>query len=824
MHGSAITPSPIHSRRVARGADPGIGAVEGRAVVSMGWACAARAVQRGREKYASRRYHAGVRSLIIFALTCGVCTDVVAQAATGTITGRVSLARDSLGGMGGAAVAATVAIMGGTSAARTDADGRFALERVPAGTARVRVRLLGFRVLERDVVVPAGDTAHLDLVLLPEPRVLDPVRADARSPDAVQFETRPSVATVAITARAMAGIPKVGEPDVVRVVQLLPGVVSRNDFNTGLNVRGGEADQNLILLDGFPIYNPFHLGGLFSTFMDATVGGIQLMTGAYPARHGGRLSSVLDVRSADETSSGVNATIDVSAIGASAKLGGAVRNGRGMWSIAGRRTYADAATAAFTQNVFPYHFRDLHARAAYAFSSSLRIGMTAYAGADALDLDLAQFENDTLSPQARDGAWAFDWGNEVIGVSLAKELGSGATFEQRVSSSGFSTLLDVGDGSHQQRSAIRELRFAGSLTTRRARHDPSIGYELATYRTRYSSGAAQTGVSDFELRQQPTAAALWIEDLWRVGSRWLVEGGVRGELLSGGEWGALSPRVSVKFFAAPDLALTAAVGRMTQWTHSLAGDGPLRYFDLWIASDSFVPVTTAWHYVAGAERRMGDAGSVKVEGYAKRYDRVLEVNASDDPRRRGDEFLIGNGLSYGVDLLARLNPADRGLSGWIAYSYGLSWRSRNGQRWAPGHDRRHDLDVVAIWQGARYRFGARLGYATGTPYTPIIGQIARRVYDPSLDRWGTGEPRIWIESLGGTRNSARFPVTHRIDLDASREFHLRGAAVSPYVSVVNAYNAKNVFVYLYNYSTDTPTRRAISQFPILPSVGVRVVF
>jgi hypothetical protein len=117
-----------------------------------------------------------------------------------------------------------------------------------------------------------------------------------------------------------------------------------------------------------------------------------------------------------------------------------------------------------------------------------------------------------------------------------------------------------------------------------------------------------------------------------------------------------------------------------------------------------------------------------------------------------------------------------------------------------------------------------VGYATGTPYTAIVGEIARRVYDPSRDTWGTGDPRIYIESLGAARNGARFPATHRVDLDASREFTVRGASVAPYLSVANAYNAKNVFVYLYNYSTDQPTRRAISQFPILPSLGVRLVF
>ena len=125
---------------------------------------------------------------------------------------------------------------------------------------------------------------------------------------------------------------------------------------------------------------------------------------------------------------------------------------------------------------------------------------------------------------------------------------------------------------------------------------------------------------------------------------------------------------------------------------------------------------------------------------------------------------------------------------------------------------------------SRYRIGARFGFATGSPYTPIVGQIVRRVYDPSLDRWGTGDPALYREPIGGARNSARFPPTHRLDLDVSREVLRRGATISPYVSVANAYNAQNVFVYLYDYSSDNPTRRAISQFPILPSAGLRIAF
>jgi hypothetical protein len=707
---------------------------------------------------------------------------------------------------------------------------------VPPGPATLRARLLGYRVAERAIVVPAGDTVRLDVTLEREAQLLSPVRVDAPSADAEAFVSRPNVATVTVGAAAMEGIPGVGEPDVVRVVQLLPGVVARNDFNTGLNVRGGEADQNLILLDGHPIYNPFHVGGLFSTFMDATVGGIELITGAFPARYGGRLSSVLDVRSADDARPGVHASADLSVLGATARVSGAFGTDRGSWSVAARRTYADAFTSMFTDDILPYHFRDLHARAVYAFGSNVRLAVTAYAGKDILDANLAEFESDSAPSRASEGRWAFDWGNRVVGATISKDLsprarvpligwrlGESATLEQRVSISRFSTLLNLGDGTFTQRNEVSDIRISGSLVARSAAHDRSIGYELATHRLRYASGSSQTGASDFDLVQRPTSAAAWVNDLWRPSTRWLIEWGLRAEGLTGREWAALSPRMSVKYFVTPELALTAAAGRVTQWMHSMAGDGPLRYFEVWLASDSLTPVATAWHWVAGAERRLGDAGSVRLEGYVKRYQRVLEANWSESPQVRGDEFLVAQGRSYGADLLARWQPTAT-IAGWVSYSYGVSSRWRDGERWAPGHDRRHDVDVVATWRLNRYRFGARFGYATGTPYTPIVGEIARRAYDPSRDSWGTGNPQLWIESLGGARNSARFPATHRLDLDASREFQFRGAMVSPYVSLVNAYNAQNVFVYLYDYSTDSPTRRAISQFPVLPSVGVRVAF
>ncbi|MFL5613200.1 MAG: carboxypeptidase regulatory-like domain-containing protein [Gemmatimonadaceae bacterium] len=761
---------------------------------------------------------------------------LLAQAPSGVVMGRVRARVDS--GVSAlpassAVAGATVALIGArVSPAITDGNGGFTLGSAPAGSFTLRVRRLGYRTADRAVTVTPNDTVRVEIVLEMEAQRLGPVHADAPF-EVESFTAKPNVATIVMPARVMAGVPSVGEPDVVRVVQLLPGVSARNDFNTGLNVRGGASDQNLVLLDDIPIYNPFHLGGLFSTFMDATVGGIELMTGAFPARYDGRLSSVLDVHSAEDSRPGTHASADVSVLAATGRLAGTFADGKGTWSFAGRRTYADALASTFSKDNFPYHFLDLHGHASYTLPNDWRLAVTGYAGKDLLDLDIASAVGDSTVSRASSGTWKYDWGNRVIGATLSHDfiapaglgwlLGSRTAFEQRVSGSGFLTHLDVAEGAQTQQSHVRDLRVGGSLTAVGETHQRSLGYEVTTTNVRYASSSAQTGTTDFDIVQKPLSVAGWLQDVWHVSPSWLVEGGLRGERLTGGrDWAALSPRLAVKYFLTPSFALTAAAGRVTQTMHSLAGDGPLRFFELWLASDEYIPVETAWHYVVGAERRL-EQSSIRVEGYFKKYDQVFDPNLSEDPSTRGDEFLPATGVAYGVDLLARWQSRT-GFGGWLSYAYGLSSHERNGVRWAPGNDRRHDLNVVGTWQLARYRVGARFGFASGTPYTPITGQIVRRAYDPANDTWGTGNPPLYLEPLGGARNSARFPATHRLDVDASREMIFHGLTFAPYVSVVNAYNARNVFVYIYDYSTDRPTRRGYTQFPILPSLGVRLAF
>ncbi len=752
--------------------------------------------------------------------------------ATGTISGVVV---DSASGAPRYGVA--VALAGTTRGALTDSLGRFIIPDVPPGTYRLQTRQLSTRSIEVTVVVRAGETENLTLRVASAPVTLTAVRARARSPERERFELNPTVGSITLTPSSVTNVPSIGEPDVLRTVQLLPGVNARNDFSSGYNVRGGESDQNLILLDGYPIYNPFHLGGLFSTFLDETVGSIDLHTGGFGASYGGRLSSILDVTSSDPQRPGIHGSLAVSVISSSLSLENASTDGRSGWMLSGRRTYADKLIALLSDRTLPYHFSDGQFHGVRALNKGeLKLEVTGYSGADILNGDFLAL-SDSASTGGGGGTFDFVWGNQLIGAKLTNLWREGARLplvgaadsvsaEQRVSFTRFATGLDLAGGALSLTNSVHELRIAGSLRWNRGTRQRQLGYEASGYAIHYDVGSAASETQLYTMEQHPTATSLYYQETWKPSQRFIAEAGLRAEHLTSRKWTGVSPRLAVKYFATPDLALSAAVGRYAQWLHSLnREDIPVRIFDFWVASDEYTEVSRANHLVLGLEHWTSPVRFARVEAWMKQYDHLLEQNTADDPSVRGDEFLVGPGLSYGFDVLLRQLEVGP-FGGWLAYTYGVSSRERDGNRVWPGHDRRHNLNVVGTWKrGERTTFSARMGFASGTPFTDIVGQLVRRNYNPRTHLWnGDRSADGELEPVGGVRNGSRYPLFQRLDLSASRIMQWRGMQLTPYVSLVNAYNAKNVFLYTFNYTRNPPTREAQSQFPFLPSLGMTIAF
>jgi hypothetical protein len=603
---------------------------------------------------------------------------------------------------------------------------------------------------------------------------------------------------------------------------MMPGVNARNDFTAGLNVRGGEADQNVILIDGYPIFNPFHLGGLYGTFIDGSIDGIELRTGGFPAPYGGRLSAVLDVKSKEDTRGGFHGSSTISMLATSASMGGMVGAGKGTWMIGGRRTYADKVLKALDVESPPYFFRDGIAHATYRPFPRTTISATLYDGTDDLSADLA-----TTDDAAGGGAFSFSWGNRVAGITARQQLTDSLTLEQRASYTIFKTALNLGDSETGQSTIrlddlVREKTLGGSLELKRGPHTPSLGYALSRDDLVYSAGSETAGIEFLHEEQHPLSMSGYVNDIWKVNRKLLLEGGLRYEWLQDSRWHAVSPRLSAKYFLTSDFAVTGAVGRYSQWLHSLnREDIPVRLFDFYTSSDSTVDVARATHFVFGAERWFGSRRFARLETYVKRYGRLLDPNPFQEPEVHGDEYIPLTGRSYGADLLLR--QLERGRwSGWIAYTYTFSTRSSDTATYYPGQDRRNNVNLVASYRKSpKTVLTARLGYASGTPYTYIKGQLTQRSYNIYTGRWETEGLVSTTQVVGGPRNAMRLPPTQRLDLTLTHDLQ-KGVKFTPFLSVVNLYNAKNVFMYSFDYQSNPPSRTAYSQIPFLPSFGVTI--
>ena len=657
--------------------------------------------------------------------------------------------------------------------------------------------------------------------------VLAPVRTEAARTERRAFQDSPnSLGAVSVTGRELRATPMFIEPDVLRSVQALPGVEARSDYTAGFNVRGGEADQNLILLDGYPIYNPFHLGGLFSTFIDQAVGRVDLRPGSIPAQYGGRLSGLLDVRSADPDSAQLHGSTTISLVSSSASLGRSFGDGSGSWLVAARRTYADAVVDLFKPNAFPYHFQDAQAHVSRAFADGWRVSATVYGGAD-------------ITKNRDTNVGSGTWGNAVFGATVGRafagkpspfgiSVGDSVVVEQRASVTRFDADITIPEVIYRANNSVHDVRVGGSLTAYAARFTTSLGYELARQHLVFQSSSPLRGFGDLipfdSLRQTERSASAFGTVTYRAGTRAIISVGGRFDDVPSAEWSGVSPRVSMKLFTGSNTALSASAGSYSQWLHSLGREEePIEPLQYWVGSDGPHQVSLAREATLGAEHWVSPTRLAHVEVFFRRYHDLLVPNVRSDPTVSGDEFNAVNGGAYGVDVLLRQLEGDR-FSGWIAYEYAVNTRvGPDGVGYFPPQDRRHNLNLVGTWHTPAATFGARMNFASGYPYTPSIGAYARYRYDPSTHRWYPDAYDSGNQAIQAPFDSARLPWYSRIDVSASRVGHVRGAVVSPYIGVLNVLNAHNPAGYLFDFNGQ-PKRASFPNLPFVPTFGVTIAY
>lgn len=734
---------------------------------------------------------------------------VSAQEPAGALHGRV------ISGLGDPVGEAAVTLNELRLTALSDSFGSFRFENIRPGNWRLDVRRVGYHPATLRVLITAGETTAVTVRLVESVVELAPLESQA-DPERRRFEEDAQTSTRSLSVRDISRVPSLAESDVLRTVQLLPGVVARNDYSVTLNVRGGDADQNLVLLDGQVVFNPFHLGGLVSTFADDAVEGLDFLAGGFPARYGGRLSSVLDVGERNGRMDGVHGSASVSLLAAKLHLEGPLPGRRGSWLVAGRRTYADQLVALATSSSFPYHFQDLLGRV----SLPLLGGTLSASGF--LSGDYFNFVLKESSSGQDDESFRFDWGNSVAGVTWQRPLGRRAQLTQRAGISRFFADIDIGPGLVRFENGVRRLALSGDLDWRLTNHHVAAGYVLERHDVDYVAASGDLAIELASLEYRPVALELYLDDQWRPVPWLLVRPGLRYTRVAEAGFSRLAPRLAVKAFLDDRTAISASGGRYYQYIHSLRNEEiPISLFEFWIGSDRDVPVSQADHAVLGVERWFTPGLSVALEGYWKRMANMVDGDERDDPAIRGDEFRTAHGTAWGFDAWIRKSSGP--LTGWISYTFGKVNRTldETGERYTPAQDRRHTLNAVGSFHGPLgATWTARFGFGSALPHTGIVGQWVHRFYDPGRNVFFGA----FTEPYRSARNSLRYPAYSRLDLGARWHFQWLGADWFPNASLLNAYARNNVFVYFYDFDEAPPVRRGFTQFPFIPTVGIDVQF
>jgi hypothetical protein len=718
--------------------------------------------------------------------------------------------------------------------------GQFRLVSVAPGSYALRVVRLGFHPLFRQVEVDPGERVSLDLTMETAPLEMEGVSVEAvRSRGRVRFEEEAGVTIRELTRDQIKAVPGVVESDPLRAVDVLPGVVTTSDFSSAFNVRGGSADQNLILLDGLPLFNPTHLGGFFSVFNGDMIDRAEFRSGGFPVRFGGRVSSVLDVRS--EPGNGTfHADAGVSLLATRLALGGglpaAVRRGFGLknakWRFSGRRSHLDQVLKPVVE--FPYHLTDLQGVFEGWTTGGDRIAITAYLGRDHLDLgrlDVQEF------PFRID----WDWGNDLLGGSYTHPTGDGGRVALKGGFSRFSAglgFVDFDDSDIQ--SLIQqwnvegdwEVRPSDALTITLGGGVQDLRYtnQLSLGGTEFAGGLGD-GRDLFGFMQAE----------WQPSQHWLLELGIRGDRWSpepGLPAAVLSPRFSIKRFSMDRRwALKASAGRYAQFLQSIRDEELPVGLDIWVLAGTQIPHVVSDQLQLGVEGYPREGWKVSLEGFLRDFDGVSTTNLANNPNDPTDDYLAGVGRSYGADIL--ISKSDGPTTGWLTVSWLRATRSfpdfLSGLdpapviTFPPTFHRRLDLDLVIRQRLARgLEAGIRWGLGTGLPYTMPLGGYSylypRLLEGEGLEyREGSGSD-IPMGLVLGQRNQARYPARHRLDISLRWEIQNGWGLITPYLNILNVYNHENVLYYFYEFDKDPAVRSGISMFPFLPSFGIEVSF
>ena len=639
-----------------------------------------------------------------------------------------------------------------------------------------------------------------------------------------------------------------GEVDLLKVVQLLPGVRNAGEGSAGIYVRGGGPDQNLILLDDAVVYNTGHLFGFFSVFNSDAIKNVTLIKGGMPAQYGGRLSSVLDVSMKDGNNQKLQVDGGIGLIASRVSIQGPLKKEKASFIISARRTYIDALTKPFVSKTSQfsgsgYYFYDLNTKLNYKFSDKNRLFLSGYFGRDVFDFVNGQQSLNVNIPWGN-ATGTIRW-NHVFNKKLfvnTTALYNDYNFSFKANQNNFDVKLASGikDVSIKQDYDFypfskHKIKFGAAYTYHRFKpsvvsgKQDSIEFNPINPQLKYANEVSAYIQDDWEISSKfQFNAGLRYSMFQQIGPYKLYQTDANGNkidstVFSGGKpvktYGGLEPRVTMRYSINDETSIKMSATRNLQFIHLVSNSGSTLPTDIWVPSTYKVKPQLSWLYAAGLFKNFkNNMFETSIEFYYKDMQNQIEYKEGYTPNSLDDtenSFVFGKGWSYGSELY--INKAKGKFTGWIGYTLSWTWRKfadlNFGEKYPAKYDRRNDLSVVGMYElNKKWKLSATFVYGTGNAAT-----LPERFY--IVDGVLTQEySRI---------NQYRLPSYHRLDVGAiltPKKNENRKWKSEWVFSVYNVYNRKNPY-FIYFDQTGSLGQgnlqiqaKQVSIFPVIPSV------
>ncbi|MGC9332275.1 MAG: TonB-dependent receptor [Bacteroidales bacterium] len=747
-------------------------------------------------------------------------------------------------------IGANVIVKDASLGATSNAYGFYSLT-LPDGSYTITYSFIGYK--EETKTLTISEDKRINIELKPTAYQTEEVVVESERSDANISSSRMSVEKIPVVE--VKKLPAfMGEVDVMKTIQLLPGVQAAGEGNTGFYVRGGGPDQNLIILDEATVYNASHLFGFFSVFNADAIKGFELYKGGMPARYGGRISSVMDIKMKNGNMKQYDFEGGIGTIATRLTAQGPIQKDKASFLISGRRTYIDVLVKPFINKDSPfkgsgYYFYDGNLKLNYKFSDSDRLYLSAYYGEDVFNFSNTEGDFNITIP----------WGNG-IGSLRWNHLFSNKFFVNTTalfSDYKFKTDVAFGTGGDNefrliQSSGIRDYQFKQDYTYMPGPlHTLRFGLDYTNHTFTPNTLNIEQGEQFIDLgkseKQFAHEGAVYIGDNYIVNEALTIYAGIRASaflqmgpftryvkdeyLLDNvdsihydkseivADYYSLEPRVNIKYSLGATSSVKASYIRNKQYIHLASLSASTLPTDLWVPSSDVVKPQIGSQYAIGYFRNFLDNFfETSLQLYYKDMDNLIEYadgalpmdQLNDNP---DNYFVFGTGQSYGVELF--IKKAYGSLNGWLGYTWSKTTREfeeiNSGEPFPAKYDRRHDLSFTLSYEiNEKFTASTVFVYATGNTTTL---PLARYVINGEI-----------IEEYGD-RNSYRMDPYHRLDLSLTYQHKKTKNWESSWnFSVYNVYNRKNPYFIYFDYDgnasdgTFQTTAKQVSLFPILPAI------